>query len=213
MLRFPLGLALLVSTAPFAVAAAPSGSAAGGLDTSLPFQRTVINRYSLDDLPRSLSIRQGHDVWFGYDLERGALRKVWQAPAGKPGVITTHFVTRSAGTVWFEDASTETWQLQRPGKIVPLKLRYQGCAQRETHFELTWELQHDAGTLTLRERIPRAGATTTAGRAVRELRVEHLAAGEALLPPSPARTAWQLSTDGVAVTALTGTAWHHFTLR
>jgi hypothetical protein len=33
---------------------------------TLPFDREVINRYSLDHLPRSLSIRQGSEVWLGF---------------------------------------------------------------------------------------------------------------------------------------------------
>ncbi len=73
--------------------------------TPLPFDREIINRYSLDNLPRSLSIRQGQDVWLGYDLQRATLRKVWQATEGKPGLITAGFTTRSAGTTWFEDRS------------------------------------------------------------------------------------------------------------
>jgi len=210
MRRFSLCLALTICTALFAVAGAPIGSPTSGLDASLPFDRTVINRYSLDEIPRSLSIRQGHDVWFGYDLERGALRKVWQAPAGKLGVMTINFVTRSVGATWFEDKSGETWQLQRQGKIVPLTLRYLGCAQREKYFELTWELQHDTGTLKLSERIARTGAIA-AGRAVREVRVENLAPGETLLLPRVAQTTWQ-SSSNAAGGAIKGTDWHRLAL-
>ena len=211
MRRFSLCLALNICTALFAVAAAPIGTPASGLDPLLPFDRTVINRYSLDEIPRSLSIRQGNDMWFGYDLERGALRKVWQAPAGKPGVMTINFVTRSVGATWFEDKSGETWQLQRQGKTVPLTLRYRGCTQREKHFELTWELQHDTGTLKLSERISRTGAAAGAGRAVREVRVENLAPGEALLLPRAAQAKWQ-SSSNAAAGAIKGTDWHHLAL-
>jgi hypothetical protein len=176
---------------------------------ALPFDREVINRYSLDHLPRSLSIRQGKDVWLGYDLERGKLYKVWQAPAGKPGLTTVGFVTRSAGTAWFEDRSRETWQLRREGKTVPLKIRYLGCSQREGHIELTWELRHDGGARKLVERIS-TSAASGAERVVRELRAEALAAGEALLPPLPAREVWKLG--GRSAAELAGREWHRLTL-
>ncbi len=55
----------------------------------LPFSRDIINRYSLDHLPRSLSIRQGADVWFGYDLERAKLYKLWRATANCSGWKST----------------------------------------------------------------------------------------------------------------------------
>ncbi len=204
-------LALLCASAVLAAGATPVPPPTPGPDPALPFDRTVINRYSLDGLPRSLSIRQGDDVWFGYDLERGVLRKVWQAPAGKPGVLTAAFLARSSGTAWFNDTSGETWQLDRQGKTVPLALRYLGCTQRDTHFELTWELRHDSGTLTLRERIPRTGAAAPA-RAVRELRVENLGAGETLLLPRPARSVWRSASNGTAAPALSDAAWHRLTL-
>ena len=177
----------------------------------LPFDREIINRYSLDHLPRSLSIRQGKDVWLGYDLERGKLYKAWRAPADKPGLSASGFVTRSRGTTWYEDKSTETWQLRREGKVVPLAIRYLGCSQREDSFELSWELRHEAGALTLVERIPMAAAPDE-GRVVRELRAESLAADETLLLPLPARETWKLNRNGDGVRALTGNGWHRLTL-
>ena len=204
-MRFPRSEIRLLLACMAALLIGPLATTAG----MLPFDREVINRYSLDHLPRSLSIRQGKDVWLGYDLERGKLYKVWQAPAGKPGLTTAGFVTRSAGTTWFEDRSSETWQLRREGKAVPLKIRYLGCSQRGGHIELTWELRHDDGVLKLAERIP-TGAASGAERAVRELRVEALAAGEALLPPLPAREVWKLG--GRSAAELTGREWHRLTL-
>ncbi len=200
--------ALLIPVIVFGCALAVTRLAAA----DLPFDREFINRYSLDHLPRSLSIRQEADVWLGYDLERAKVYKVWQAPAGKPGLITTGFVTKSTGTTWFEDASVETWQLERQGKRVPLTIRYLGCSQRAEHFELTWELRHGSGSLKLWERIPRSTAPA-GGRAVRELRVESLAVGEVLLLPVPAREKWKSSTGaGTAAPALTGSGWHRLAL-
>lgn len=206
--RLLLITALLL--APLATVAQDAAStAASFVKTSraaaLPFDRERINRYSLDHLPRSLSIRQGEDVWLGYDLERGKIYKVWQAAAGKPGLIASGFVTKSAGIAWFEDKSSESWQLQREGKAIPLQVRYLGCAQRETYFELAWELRHAAGAVKLLERIPLAAAPA-AGRATRELRVESMAAGETLLPPPAAGKSWQQA--GRPADALTGTDWH-----
>lgn len=179
---------------------------------ALPFDREIFSRLSLDGKPRSLSIRQGADAWLGYDLERATVFKVWQARPGKPGLTRTEFVTQSAGTMWFEDASEARWELQRAGKTVPLVIRYLGCSQREDHIELRWELRHDAGELKLQERIPLAAAPA-ADRVVRELRVESLAEGETLLPPSSARDAWKLTVGQTpAALLLTGTKWHRITL-
>ncbi len=173
---------------------------------ALPFDGEIISRLSLDNKPRSLSIRQGADVWLGYDLERATVLKVWEAPAGKPGLIKAGFVTRSVGTAWFEDATDTPWELRRGEKTQPLKVRYLGCSQREDHIGLVWELQHDQGVLKLHEKIPLAAAAA-ADRVVRELRVEALAEGETLLLPPAARKAWKISTP-----ALSGTAINRLTL-
>jgi hypothetical protein len=180
---------------------------------SVPFDREAINRYSLDNLPRSLSIRQGQDVWLGYDLERATLRKVWQAPAGKPGLVTSGFTVRSIGTAWFEDQSAEKWKLRREGKAVPLSVRYVGCSQREDRFELSWELRHAGGVLKLLERIPIAPEPAS-GRVTRALRVDGLAPDEALLLPFPAGEAWKLiDTKGDrSAPNLTGAGWHQLIL-
>ncbi len=178
----------------------------------LPFDREVINRYSLDNLPRSLSIRQGEDVWLGYDLERAKVFKTWQAPEGKPGLIQSGFVTRSAGTDMFEDTSGQTWILQRAGKTVTLTIRYLGCSQRKTYFELSWELRHDKGVVTLLNRIPMA-ASSRAKRVALEIRADSLAADERLLVPESAQKAWKLTvSEGQMAGALTGHDWHKFTL-
>jgi hypothetical protein len=48
---------------------------------------------------------------------------------------------------------------------------------------------------------------------VRELRVESLAKGEALLPPFAARNAWKLdSSNAPASLVFTGSEWHRLTL-
>ena len=196
---------VFVLTASAILAAQPS-------EKALPFDREAINRYSLDNLPRSLSIRQGTDVWLGYDLERATLRRVWQAPSGKPGLVVSGFTTRSAGTAWFEDKSAEKWQLRREGKAVPLTARYLGCSQREGGFELSWELRHADGVLKLMERIP-ISAAPAAERVTRELRVAPLSPDEALLLPLPAREAWKLINKGdKSAPTLTGTEWHRLTL-
>jgi hypothetical protein len=178
----------------------------------LPFAPDVVSRLSLDGKPRSLSIRQGADVWLGYDLERATVFKAWQAPPGKPGLTKSGFTTRSTGTTWFDDTSNAAWELRRKEQAVPLAIRYLGCSQRTDHIELRWELRHEAGTLTLWERVPLIAAKDKS-RAVRELRVETLATGESLLLPAPVLRTWKLSTDqNVAAPALTGTQWHRLTL-
>ncbi|MDP1587767.1 MAG: hypothetical protein Q8M07_08505 [Prosthecobacter sp.] len=179
---------------------------------ALPFDPNVISRLSLDGKPRSLAIRQGAEVWLGYDLERATVFKTWQAPVGKPGLIKAGFATRSAGEAWFTDQTDDGWQLRRDGQTLPVKVRYLGCSHPEKHIELTWELQHDAAALKLHERIPLAAAPV-ADRVVRELRVESLAEGEELLPPAAMRKAWKITNESKATaTSLTGTAPHRFTL-
>jgi arylsulfatase A len=179
-------------------------------EEALPFDPTRIDRHSLDDLPRSLSIRQGNDVWLGYDLERATVAKVWQAPAGQPGLIVSGFTTRSTGTTWFEDKSAGTWQLSRGGRIEDLTVRYLGCSQREESFELSWELRHADGALKLRERIAMSGPAA-GERVVRELRVEALSPGETLLLPLAARDAWKLSHQESAP-VLSGSGWHRLSI-
>lgn len=206
-MNFTLTLfAALLLAPPTVLRAADSDSQA------LPFDRETISRLSLDGKPRSLSIRQGVGAWLGYDLERATVFKVWQAPAGKLGLVKTDFVTKSVGTTWFEDMPDGKWVLRRGEKTVPLAVRYLGCSQRKDHIELRWELRHDAGVLTLHERIPLAAAPS-ADRVVRELRVASLAEGEALLLPSTGRDAWKLTAGAApAAPALIGTEWHRLTL-
>lgn len=183
-----------------------------GATTALPFDPQIISRLSLDGKPRSLAIRQGTDKWLGYDLERATVQKAWQAMRGKPGLIKSGFVTRSAGTSFFDDTTGTMWELQRGEKSVPLVVRYLGCSQRKDHIELRWELQHDSGTLKLFERIPLVAAPPK-DRLVREVRVETLAAGETLLLPAAAREAWKLTADQEATAqGLTGTEWQRLTL-
>lgn len=179
---------------------------------ALPFDPAIISRLSLDAKPRSLSIRQGSNVWLGYDLERATVFKAWQAPANKPGLIKAGLVTRSVGKAWFEDASTDPWELRRGGTTLPLKVRYLGCTHRDDHVELRWELQHEGSVVKLHERIPLVAAPVP-DRVVRELRVESLAEGDQLLPPAAMRKAWKLTTESNATTmSLTGTALHRLTL-
>jgi len=177
-----------------------------------PFAPDRISRLSLDAVPRSLSLRQGTDVWLGYDLERAKPFRVWQAPSGQPGLVVSGFVTRSNGTSWHEDRSPDTWELERGGVAVPLAIRYLGVTDLGSGFELTWELRHDTGALTLRERVPLA-PPLAGTRVVREIRVDALGKDESLRPPLPARTLWMLATGkGTPVPALTGPDWHRFTL-
>ncbi len=192
--------------------------AQGQQEAALPFNREVINRFSLDHLPRSVSIRQGQRTWLGYDLERAKLYKVWQSPDDQPGLRPANpsiglFVVRSQGTDWYEDKTETTWQLQREGENVPLMIRYLGCSQRQEYFELQWELKSDSDKRTLYERIPMKPEPGTSVRAVRDIRVEPLADGEKLLFPRPARAAWKrIDTEVREATALTTPNWYRIFL-
>lgn len=176
---------------------------------SLPFDRARINRYSLDGLPRSISIRQGQDIWLGYDLERATLQKVWRAPSGKPG-LSEGFTTRSLGTSLFEDKTDDAWKLQTKKQTLPLKIRYLGCSQREKYFELSWELQHGSRKFRLYERIPILNNNDET-EATRSMRTEGLNAGEALLFPNSAGKAWRNS-EGKLARSLAGKQWNQIHL-
>ena len=179
---------------------------------ALPFDPAKISRLSIDSIPRSISIRQGTDVWLGYDLEKAVVFKVWQAPRDKPGVILKGFKALSAGTAWFEEKEGEGWQMNAEGKDVPLTVRYLGCSQNKGHFELRWQLSHPDGTIKLSERIP---MINTGGkvRAYREIRAESLKAGGSLRLPSAYGNTWVLTNaGGKPVTSLSGSAWHRLSL-
>ena len=206
--------AVLIGTGKSAGQTDDAGQRAGGASESdgLPFHRDAISRYSLDDLPRSLSIRYGKDVWLGYDLERATVCKVWRAPLGKAGLIASGFVTRSSGTALFEDKSREPWQLRQGGVIAPLSTRYLGCSQRPGYFELSWELRHDSRVLLLAERVPMAVQPGVG--VAREVQVQGLRPEEALLPPPRARAAWKLTHRGAeSPPAIEGNEWYRLTLR
>lgn len=169
----------------------------------LPFDRSAINRYSLDGLPRSISIRQGTDIWLGYDLERAAVCKVWRAPEGKTG-LEGELTMKSVGEALFEDQSEDGWQLADGGA---LKARYLGCTQGEGYFELRWQLRSDSQALLLSERVP-IGADDTVRR---ELKVEGLKADESLLLPATAGAAWKTA-DGKPAKELKADKWIKLTI-
>lgn len=177
----------------------------------LPFDRSAINRYSLDHLPRSLSIRQGDGVWLGYDLERAKVYKVWRENPRTSGLLAKDFTTKSAGETWYQDAATDTWDLRRGGERVPLAVRYLGVTESAEHFELTWAMSHPAGKLRLTERVERSAAPAGV-RASRLMRVEGLAPGDVLCPPAAASESWrndgEPSGDGIK-----DNAWHRWHLR
>lgn len=175
-------LALLVSSSVFA--------------EGLPFDRSTINRYSLDGVPRSISIRQG-DTWLGYDLERATVMKVWRPRPGEAG-LTGSFTVRSVGETLFEDKSDQGWILN--GEAVDV--RYLGCTQGKESFVLRWELSNGTRTLRLHERI-----TTDSGDGVwRELRVTGLEEADSLEVPAASAESWNLNGN------LTTGSWIQITL-
>jgi hypothetical protein len=178
----------------------------------LPFNRDIINRYSLDHLPRSLSIRQGADVWLGYDLERAKLYKLWRAPANSSGLEKNDFTVRSVGTTLYEDKSEAVWQLQRRSDLTPVRTYYRGCSHQAEYIELKWDLTFDRRTIHLMERIPVAGKSFGA-TPVRDLRVEGLQEQEALVPPNPTQIAWKITkSDGTTIDSFQDSHWHRLTL-
>ena len=179
----------------------------------LPFDPAKISRLSVDDIPRSISIRQGADVWFGYDLEKAIVFKVWQSPDDKPGLIVKGFKAQSAGTAWFEETEGAKWQLETKGKLIPLSVRYLGCTQSKAYFELHWELYHPDGTIKLSERIAMAASTGKA-RELRELRAESIPAGASLVLPAAYQKDWIFKdSDDQPAESLIDAAWHSHSLR
>jgi hypothetical protein len=176
-----------------------------------PFAADTISRLSLDGKPRSLAVRQGTDIWLGYDLERATVFKAWRAPQGKSGLVKSGFTTRSTGQELFEDATQAVWELRRGESTVPLKIRYLGCSHRKDHVELRWELRHDATAIKLYERV--SHGVSAADRVARELRVEELPPDDLLLPPAGVREAWKIQDEmGSSTSGLRGAGWHRLTL-
>lgn len=173
------------------------------LAAELPFDRSAISRYSLDGLPRSICVRQGADVWLGYDLERATVCKVWRAPAGKPG-LSGGFTVKSVGKAMFEDKTDTGWSLARAGKASELKVRYLGCTQSEERFELRWELSRGERRLQLRERVSRSAESDV--QAWRALKVEGLDEGESLRVPNAVGASWK-TVGGRSIAALAGGNW------
>lgn len=174
-------------------------------DDALPFDPGRIHRSSLDELPRSLSIRQGDAFWLGYDLERGTPFHVWVAKPGKPGLIVNGFTTRSDGESLFRDDSGGTWRLRRRGEEIAVSLRYLACSDRGEAIELRWKLRHGDGAVTLRERIPFRPEGGKPDRVVRIVEVSGLVPGEELRPPAAVEAEWiLLDGDGAKQAVITG---------
>lgn len=184
---------------------------------SLRFSGEDINRYSLDHLPRSLSIRQGN-MWFGYDLERAKIYKAWRSPPGKSGAQGKGFVVRSVGDTLFEDKTESTWRLQRAGREIPLRIRYLGVSERgsgdDKHYLLNWELRHDAGHIELTEKVSVHAPVKDAP--TRFVRMTALPAGDTLVAPGGGTGSWQLSDAvdlaGAGKPGNVGEHWQRLTL-
>lgn len=180
----------------------------------LPFDSDQICRLSVDNIPRSIAIRQGADVWLGFDLENALVFKAWRAAKGKPGLILKGFKAESAGDTLFDRETTgDGWQMKRDGKSIPLSVRYLGCIQNAGHFELRWELSHPDGAATLSERIAMTPVLDSS-QVTRELRFDPLEKGASIALPAGYGKNWILTgPDGDAVKTFTGSAWHQLSLR
>jgi len=178
------------------------GSLVPADEPPLPFDPGAIHRYSLDGVPRSLSIRQGENRWLGYDLERGTPFRVWTAKPGSSGLIVDGFTARSQGEPLFADSSDSTWRLLRGGEAVETSLRYLACSDRGDAIELRWEIRHEGVSVAIRERVPRHPEGDPTGCAVRLLEVDGLAPGCALLPPKAVTGQWMLLDAGGAIVDL-----------
>ncbi len=194
----PLALCLSVLLA-LAAPARPQGE--GG--ATLPFDPARISRLSLDGIPRSLAIRQDGGIWLGYDLEGARVFKVWRAPQGKAGLAVSGFTTKSVGETLFSDKEAQGWRWRRADGTKTPRVRYLGCTDETGRFVLLWELRDGDDAVVLHERV-----ATAAGRARRDLRVEGLGEGEALLPPKGMAAAWEASAS-----PLRGAGWHRFALK
>lgn len=183
---------------------------------ALPFGREVVNRYSLDGVPRSISVRWGGDLWIGYDLERARAFRVWRASHDEAAERRGVFTVRSEGERLYQDDSDGTWTLRRGEKSVPLRIRYLGCSHREDRFVLRWELRDRERSLVLEESVPTVEPPR--GKPLsRRLRVEALTEGEALAPPEGVLDAWRILSgtgeEAAERKVLAGGSWHRFVLR
>jgi hypothetical protein len=177
----------------------------------LTFDRQRINRYSLDHLPRSLSVRQGPDRWLGYDLEKGKLYKAWRAPANDSGLAAKGFTTQSQGVSWYEDKTEASWHYSFQDRLSPLAIRYLGCSDRQEHIELRWEMRYAERRFLLNEHIPKEASSQ--GRMERRLYVDRLEPGEAIIPPEVLRNPWSLFDErGEQTTRIFGSQHYRWVL-
>jgi len=108
---------------------------------------------------------------------------------------------KSVGEALFEDKSKDGWTWNGE----PVTIRYLGCSEADSHFELRWELKKGTRKLQLTERVP------TSTSEVRELKVEGLENGESLTLPVAAGTAWKTK-SGKAAKEISGSQWIRITL-
>lgn len=175
-------------------------------DPLLPFDPAVICRYSLEPLPRSISILQGGRFWLGYDLERAKVFKAWEKPAEGTGLMVNGFTRKAQGALRYEDPTDATWRLKAGDREQACLVRYLGITQLSEGFELRWSLQ--AGNqppMQLTERVPLHPAQPEAGGIQRKLRVTGLPPGGVLLAPPGMQKHWVI--DGHAFTVLDGQEW------
>lgn len=186
----------------------------------LPFDRQIINRFSLDHLPRSISIRYDKTTWLGYDLERGKLYKAWRSTGDHEGLQpadpkTGLFRVKSQGVALFEDQAEATWRLRSSEKEMQLRIRYLGSTQREGGFELRWELSNDAVTVNLHERVAGFGLGSPREPApvFRELRAQGLDSTQHLIPPPATSDSWTLSLNDQICDQMKSDQWYRLKLR
>ena len=168
----------------------------------LPYDSSAINRYSLDGVPHSISIRQCADIWLGYDLERATIIRVWRALEGESG-LKGAFTVKSSGETLFGDKSDDGWTWNGE----PVKLRYLGSSDFDDRFELRWEFRKGTRTLQLTERVP----TSTSKVVARDLKVEGLEKGESLTLPAAAGAVWKTE-SGEAAKEISGNQWIRITV-
>ncbi len=214
------GLALPILTVASVLVLYAPGLLGEPQSVGLPFERQIINRFSLDHLPRSISIRYDQTTWLGYDLEHGKLYKAWRSTSDREGLQpadpkTGLFRVKSQGVTLFEDQTDATWRLRSSEKEMKLRIRYLGSTQREGGFELRWELSNDAVTVNLHERVAGFGLGSPREPApvFRELRAQGLGSTQHLIPPPATSDRWTLSLNDQICDQMKTDQWYRLTLR
>ena len=105
--------------------------------------RPSVFRSTLDGRPRIVTLRLAESLYAAYDVEQGALFKLWRDGVELDGAVYTgtHGPQPSTkGNAWIRASYTDPWRVTLDGRVVPPRLRYRGHALDGETGTLRYEL-------------------------------------------------------------------------